>query len=414
MVDSSSRVKFMVANANSSLTPIFAPLSTQFTTNLSVTVVLTQPYGFNPFITATSNLTTLTCMAQRTPRNLAAAPVTGGTSMSMTWLAPSTPPYIVTGYRIMYRRAPTAQWNRNQSIVNAEVYDYVKTVNVSSVLATTISGLQPFIVYNFKILAFTVQDGDSFISSEISASTSQAAPSMPPQNVAVTSIGATWTGLSWTLPVVEGRNGILTSYVVTFTRVNGQTNANPSIVNPVISTNVGNMTTFNQTGLQAYIQYSIMIAAVTQPDGATDAVGVAGAAFTSLTNQFYPADSPVLGLTPISPSSITAAWSAIPSYLQNGPVGGYLLHYQMISPQVWVDGTVITNTDAGFTQSFPPITLTNLASSFNIPSLLAGISYDVQILTYNSFNTAELDGLYSQFINATTFQSGTILIKGNA
>ena len=79
------------------------------------------------------------------------------------------------------------------------------------------------------------------------------APSSSPLNVMVTSVIIASLMVSWQpLPEIE-LNGPLTGYVIQYTRVGSS---------DTISVNVNNGTTHTISGLVAYVNYSVVVAAV--------------------------------------------------------------------------------------------------------------------------------------------------------
>ena len=78
-------------------------------------------------------------------------------------------------------------------------------------------------------------------------------PSSPPRNVMVTSVIPTSLMVSWQPPLEIDHNGMITGYVIQYTRVGS---------NDMMSVNVNSGTTHNVSGLVASIQYSVMVAAV--------------------------------------------------------------------------------------------------------------------------------------------------------
>ena len=81
------------------------------------------------------------------------------------------------------------------------------------------------------------------------------APSSPPQNLTVESHNPASLMVSWELPVERGRNGPITGHVIQYTRVVGSS--------VTLSVNVTNETTHTISGLVAYVNYSVTVAAMT-------------------------------------------------------------------------------------------------------------------------------------------------------
>ena len=79
-------------------------------------------------------------------------------------------------------------------------------------------------------------------------------PSSPPLNFTVESHNPASLIVSWQPPLARERNGPITNYVIQYTRVS------PS---DMMSVNVGNGTTHTISGLVAYVNYSVIVAAMT-------------------------------------------------------------------------------------------------------------------------------------------------------
>ena len=78
-------------------------------------------------------------------------------------------------------------------------------------------------------------------------------PSSPPLNVMITSVNPASLGVSWQPPLEINWNGPITVYVIQYNRV-GSSN--------MMSENVNSGTTHTILGLVAYVDYSVLVAAV--------------------------------------------------------------------------------------------------------------------------------------------------------
>ena len=78
-------------------------------------------------------------------------------------------------------------------------------------------------------------------------------PSSPPQNVMATSVNPASLNVSWQPPLEINRNGMITGYMIQYTRVD---------INVTMSVNVNSGATHTISGLVASTQYSVMVAAV--------------------------------------------------------------------------------------------------------------------------------------------------------
>ena len=80
------------------------------------------------------------------------------------------------------------------------------------------------------------------------------APSSPPRNVIVKSHNPASLNMSWRLPPNRHRNGPITGHVIQYTRVGSS---------DTMSVNVTSGTTHTISGLVAYVNYSVIVAAMT-------------------------------------------------------------------------------------------------------------------------------------------------------
>ena len=80
-------------------------------------------------------------------------------------------------------------------------------------------------------------------------------PSSPPQNVMVTSVNPASLMVSWQPPLEINHNGMITGYTIQYTRTD---------MNNIMSVNVNSTsgTTHTISRLVAYVDYSIIMAAV--------------------------------------------------------------------------------------------------------------------------------------------------------
>ena len=79
-------------------------------------------------------------------------------------------------------------------------------------------------------------------------------PSSPPQNVMVTSVNPASLMVSWQLPLEIGRNGPITGYVIRYNRVGSD---------DIMHVDVVNRNIYTISGLVAYVDYSVIVAAMT-------------------------------------------------------------------------------------------------------------------------------------------------------
>ena len=83
-------------------------------------------------------------------------------------------------------------------------------------------------------------------------SRNSAAPGSSPQNITVTSVNPASLNVSWQPPLEKDHNGPITGYVIQYI----------AVVSGNISLNVSNQNMYIIQSLLAYVNYSVMVAAV--------------------------------------------------------------------------------------------------------------------------------------------------------
>ena len=78
-------------------------------------------------------------------------------------------------------------------------------------------------------------------------------PSSPPQNIMVTSVNPASLRVSWELPSTINYNGPITGHVIRYTGGG---------ISDMMSVNVNSTTTHTISGLVAFVNYSVTVAAV--------------------------------------------------------------------------------------------------------------------------------------------------------
>ena len=124
-------------------------------------------------------------MISSNPRNLNARPLSS-TTIVVQWDPPEEPNGAVTGYKVYYTAQPslpTTAWS---------------TQMVDSNQLTTISDLQPHMIYTIRVQAFTTR-GAGPLSAPVQVKTQQGVPSQP-SNLRASAISSTAVQLNWQKP----------------------------------------------------------------------------------------------------------------------------------------------------------------------------------------------------------------------
>ncbi len=180
--------------------------------------------AFDGLVLFNNTYNTAFCVNMRTPYNVSGRATS---TLNVSWTGPVEQPYAIVSYVVYYRRVP-GQANALPATAYLEAYDNNRNVTMTPTgfpnvaASATISGLQPFIVYEFKVVYFTVELRLRYMSSTAVATTAQAAPTDIPLSLAAITASSTAVTLTWLPPVMYSQNGNITGYVINYTRASGR------------------------------------------------------------------------------------------------------------------------------------------------------------------------------------------------
>nr|XP_020454428.1 roundabout homolog 2-like isoform X2 [Monopterus albus] len=173
--------------------------------------------------------------------------VLSSTSVQVTWTV-ENPSQFIQGYRVLYRQTSglpsPGPWQ-------------IEDLKVASERDITLSGLKKGIVYEIKVRPYfnEFQGADS---ESMTARTMEEAPSAPPQQVTVLTVGShnsTSISVSWDPPPSDQQNGIIQEYKIWCLANETRFHVNKSVDATIRSVVVG--------GLQTGVQYHVEVAAGT-------------------------------------------------------------------------------------------------------------------------------------------------------
>ncbi|XP_013859386.1 roundabout homolog 2 isoform X1 [Austrofundulus limnaeus] len=173
--------------------------------------------------------------------------VLSSTSVQVTWTV-ENPSQFIQGYRVLYRQTSglpsPGPWQ-------------MQDVRIASERDVTLSGLKKGIVYEIKVRPYfnEFQGADS---ESMTARTMEEAPSAPPQQVTVLTVGShnsTSISVSWDPPLSDQQNGIIQEYKIWCLANDTRFHVNKSVDATIRSVVVG--------GLQTGVQYRVEVAAGT-------------------------------------------------------------------------------------------------------------------------------------------------------
>ncbi|XP_035035447.2 roundabout homolog 2 isoform X1 [Hippoglossus stenolepis] len=173
--------------------------------------------------------------------------VLSSTSVQVTWTV-ENPSQFIQGYRVLYRQTSglpsPGPWQ-------------IQDLKVASERDITLPGLKKGIVYEIKVRPYfnEFQGADS---ESMTARTMEEAPSAPPQQVTVLTVGShnsTSISVSWDPPPSDEQNGIIQEYKIWCLANETRFHVNKSVDATIRSVVVG--------GLQTGVQYRVEMAAGT-------------------------------------------------------------------------------------------------------------------------------------------------------
>ncbi|XP_072769921.1 roundabout homolog 2-like isoform X3 [Nerophis lumbriciformis] len=173
--------------------------------------------------------------------------VLSSTSVQVTWTV-DNPSRFIQGYRVLYRQTSglpsPGPWQ-------------IQDLKVSSQRDMTLLSLKKGIVYEIKVRPYfnEFQGADS---ESMTARTLEEAPSAPPQQVAVLTVGtnnSSSISVSWDPPPTDQQNGIIQEYKIWCLANETRFHVNKSVDATIRSVVLG--------GLQAGVQYRVEVAAGT-------------------------------------------------------------------------------------------------------------------------------------------------------
>ncbi|KAL0994173.1 hypothetical protein UPYG_G00118740 [Umbra pygmaea] len=173
--------------------------------------------------------------------------VISSTTVQVTWTV-ENPSQFIQGYRVLYRQT--------SGLPSPGAWQ-VQDLKVPSERDVALSGLKKGVVYEIKVRPYfnEFQGADS---ESMTARTLEEAPSGPPQQVTVLTVGShnsTSISVSWDPPPVDHQNGIIQEYKIWCLANETRYHVNKTVDAAIRSVVVG--------GLQAGVQYRVEVAAGT-------------------------------------------------------------------------------------------------------------------------------------------------------
>eukprot|EP00045_Choanoeca_perplexa_P018323 m.287094 g.287094 ORF g.287094 m.287094 type:complete len:2187 (+) comp17784_c0_seq1:6580-13140(+) len=366
------------------------------------------PNGYAGVINFASTETTAACRAQRAPviANLAKV-TTDGTQATLTITAPQIADQLnVSQYVVQWRVLDCGDARLRVDCVNApfNVFGEVPSQQMTTTTTgspVTISGLQPFITYEVRVV-LEVTSGSttrlSVASNPETVQTAQDEPSQPPSVVSVGSPTASSLTVTYTQIALPQTNG-QTTYFVLASRVAGQPKEQPSardVVNGTMSTqgdDDARTLSYELTGLESNINYEIEVFAV-NTEGSTALSSTVVDAGTFKTAPSPPEDAPVLAqtATDVTNSSMRVSWAEPIKHTHNVDTLLYHVAYRQADVTSYVDGTSVS-ADSFADYNGTNFTVIEGLTDLNVvlTDLNPAMDYIVKIKAYGIQNSQRFD-----------------------
>ncbi|KAK7162105.1 hypothetical protein R3I94_004680 [Phoxinus phoxinus] len=304
-------------------------------TSYKFRMMATNDVGESAFSKETEPVTTLQDVPDAAPVILNIKPSTT-TSVIVQWQPPAegTVNGILVGYRVYYRELPREnnpdepKTATNQSTISPELRakSTFKTVSSPSLTEFELTQLSKYRGYTIVMTAFNVV-GESPSSAPVEVFVGEAAPSVAPQNIQVTSVSSSQLDVAWQPPPVETQNGNILGYKIHYWEKDRQNETEKELVLFVPDTSV------HLKNLTSYTTYHVQLSAFN-----TAGDGPLSAARKGRTLQAAPGAPSHVVFSEVTGSSVNVSWGV--PLQPNGVVEGYRVVYEPTAPVHGVSKTV--------------------------------------------------------------------------
>ncbi|CAH1168788.1 unnamed protein product [Phyllotreta striolata] len=261
----------------------------------------------------TVQVNTLEEVPSGAPLDIRAEPKSS-TEIVVTWEPPSRESWNgnLLGYHVGYQ-----EYTNEDSNNIAQNYIY-KTVEVRPHFGgeATLQGLAKFTTYNIVVQAYNSR-GSGPASEPVTARTLEDAPTLPPENVQCSVLNAQSLHISWEPPLIEGQNGIIQGYKVTYHSVGEWFD------NEDQQTKIVNQLRTTISGLRKYTNYSMTVLAYTSSGD-----GVRSMPVYCQTEEDVPSAPAQIKAVQSATNKILVSW--LPPKYSNGPLTGYTFYMSIV------------------------------------------------------------------------------------
>ncbi|XP_072378394.1 cell adhesion molecule Dscam1-like [Diabrotica undecimpunctata] len=261
----------------------------------------------------TVQVNTLEEVPSGAPLDIRAEPKSS-TEIVVTWEPPARESWNgnLLGYHVGYQ-----EYTNDDSNNIAQNYIF-KSVEVRPHFGgeATLQGLAKFTTYNIVVQAYNSR-GSGPASEPVTARTLEDSPTLPPENVQCSVLNAQSLHISWEPPLVEGQNGIIQGYKVTYHSVGEWFD------NEDQQTKIVNQLRTTISGLRKYTNYSMTVLAYTSSGD-----GVRSIPVFCQTEEDVPSAPAQIKAIQSAPNKILVSW--LPPKYGNGPLTGYTFYMSIV------------------------------------------------------------------------------------
>ncbi|CAH1965461.1 unnamed protein product [Acanthoscelides obtectus] len=236
------------------------------------------------------------------------------TELVVTWEPPPRDTWNgnLLGYHVGYRK-----YTDHDSNTVDDNYIF-KTVEVRPHYGgeAILQALEKFTTYSIIVQAYNSR-GSGPGSEPVTARTLEDVPTLPPENVQCSVLNAQSLHISWEPPPIEGQNGIIQGYKVTYHSV-GEWYDNEDQ-----QTKIVNQMRTTISGLRKYTNYSMTVLAYTASGD-----GVRSPPVYCQTEEDVPSAPAAIKAVLSAPNKILVSW--LPPKFSNGPLTGYTFYMSVV------------------------------------------------------------------------------------
>ncbi|XP_029948858.1 protein sidekick-1-like isoform X2 [Salarias fasciatus] len=343
-------------------------------TSYKFRMLATNDVGDSVLSKETEAATTLQDVPDEPPVILTVKPTTT-TSVLVQWKRPSDESIngVLTGYRLYYKElhanasakseVQTTKSNTTSALITSK--STFKTVSSASLTEFELTQLKKFKRYQIVMTSYNIV-GESPPSAPVEVSVGEAAPSVAPQSIRVSSVSPSSLEVTWDTPPLETQNGLIQGYKIHYWERDKQNQTEKVKVIFVPDTRVV------LVNLTSYTSYLVTLTAFNMAgDGPpSDPRG-------ARTQQSAPSQPGFLSFSEVTGASVNVSWGA--PLTPNGQLEGYRVTYQPTAPVQGVSKVVTVDVKGSWQRWLKVRDLIKGATyAFSVQALTVGYGPPIQ------------------------------------